>query len=135
MIKEIIENNITANVTALSTSTGLVSLWFLDINEKTLGLGIAGFIIAIASFINDYANSTKKRTKLQVFSEILKYMIFGTVAFPSAYVFLSDYIEHEMLHIAGGVFASYFVVYFLDIIVKALGKVIAYIGENWRPLK
>ena len=131
MLKELVENNITAKVTALSTSSGFVSIWVFDMNEKTLGLGIAGLIIAIASFINDYANSEKKRTRVQVFSEIVKYMIFGTVAFPSAYVFLSDYIEHEMLLIAGGVFASYFIVYFLDVIVRTLTKII----ENWRPFK
>ena len=128
MVKTLLENNITLKVAGLSTSSGLVSIWVFDMTEKTLGLGVLGFIISIFSFIHEYSYSNKKKSILQIVGDIFKYMIFGSVAFPSAYSFLSNYFKEEPLLVAGGVFASYFIVYFLDVIVRALVRVI----ENWR---
>jgi len=128
MVKTLLENNITLKVAGLSTSSGLVSVWVFDMTEKTLGLGVLGFIISIFSFIHDYSNSSEKKNAWQIISDVFKYMAFGSVAFPSAYAFLSNYFKEEPLLVAGGVFASYFIVYFLDVIVRALVRVI----ENWR---
>ena len=132
MIKSFIENNITIKATALSASSGMISVWVFDMTDKTLGLGVVGFLISIFSFIHDYAHAKEKKTHLEVVSEIFKYIIFGTVAFPSAYDFVARYIEEQSVLVAVGVFTSYFIVSFLDILVKEAKETIPNLFKRFR---
>jgi len=111
-------SSINTKVIALSASSSMISIWVFDINEKTLALGVLGFIVSFFSFLHVYARNEKKSTVLEIISELFKFIIFGTVAFPAAYSYLSRFIEEQEILVAGGLFSSYFVVTFLDISVK-----------------
>ena len=132
MLKSLIENNITIKATALSASSGMISVWVFDMSDKTLGLGVIGFLIAIFSFIHDYANTKEEITHLQIVGEMGKYILFGTIAFPSAYDLASHYIEEQTILVAVGVFASFFIVSFLDVFVKELKKIVPNLFERFK---
>ena len=123
-----ISSSINTKVIALSASSSMISIWFFDINERTLTLGVLGFIVSFFSFLHAYARNEKNDTFLEIVSELFKFIIFGTVAFPAAYSYLSRFIEEQEILVAGGIFSSYFIVTFLDILVKK-GKDMIF---NWK---
>lgn len=128
MIKEIIDTNLTVKAMTLTGSSGMMSLWFFDITEKTLGLGVLGFIISVFSFLHDYSHSDKNKSYMEIFTEMGKYIIFGVFAFPASYDFLSRYIQEPTILVMGGVFTSFFIVTFLDVAVSRGKEFIS----NWR---
>jgi hypothetical protein len=115
MIQNVIEQNISAK--AVSVASGFVSVGFLDMNDKALFLGIIGFIISVFSFLYEYTHKKNKATTGETVSELFKYIIYGTVAFPATYSYLQSYIDKEELIVAISVLASYHSVYFLDLLV------------------
>jgi hypothetical protein len=112
----------------------------LGINEKIFALGVVGFMISIFTFLYDISRAPKSnKTKFEFFTELVRYMLFGTVAFPAAYGVCEKYTSSPELLVAGGLFASFFIVSLMDILIPkfkdlldALAKKAKEMIENWR---
>lgn len=140
MIRDITEHGISAKAYIASASSGMVVYGALGINEKILALGVVGFIISIFTFLYDISHApASSKTKFKIFTELVRYMLFGTVAFPAAYNIGEQYTNSPELLVAGGLFASFFIVSIIDILIPkfkdlldALAKKAKEIIENWR---
>lgn len=120
-------NEIGTKALAVSTSAGAVGVGFIDnINVELIILGLIGLIVSVLSYHYDIEHAEEKTHKI---SEMIKYILFGTLALPSAYAAAGDYVTHDVSgRLFIGVFASYYIIKLLDTICAKVQSMIM----EWR---
>ncbi|DAB40818.1 MAG TPA: hypothetical protein CFH81_00480 [Sulfurovum sp. UBA12169] len=116
-----------AKALAASTSAGMIGVGFLDnINVELIILGLIGLVVSILSYHYDIEHTEDKAHSM---SEIIKYILFGTLALPSAYVAAGEHITNDVSgRLFIGVFASYYIIRLLDTIIQKVQNMIM----EWR---
>ncbi|MGW8169624.1 MAG: hypothetical protein ACWGHH_06435 [Sulfurovaceae bacterium] len=106
-------------------SAGAFTLGLTEANFVYFILGIIGLLFSLANYHYDFEHDDEKQF---VWSELIRYMMFGFLVLPAVYIGLDSYINHSVLRIIIGSIASYFSIAIIEAIFK---RAIILIGE-WK---
>jgi len=107
----------TTAIKIASVSGGTIIIGLHDANIFYLVLGLMGLVFSLAAFHYDYEHNGKEKI---IWSELIRYMIFGFGALPATYILLEPYIANSVLKIIIGSFVSYYAVVLSETIIERI---------------
>lgn len=114
---------ITAAKITGTTSVSIFTLGLTEANILYLILGAIGLLFSLANYHYEFEHNNDKEF---VWSEIIRYMIFGFCALPAVYIVAEPWVASNIARIIIGVIVSYFSI---SIVEAIFNRVISFIGE------